>query len=415
MNNYQINRQDFYQKMENNSLVLLYSGALKQTSADECYPFYVNTNFYYLTGINQEDVYFLAAKIKGEVHETLFVIENDPNWVKWIGARLYPNEATAISGIEDIKFLPELDKVLVKLLNRKSLKRVYLDLEKHSFKGEVDFGKVLKDKINAISFDKNIIDCYQLITKIRGVKKPYEVEIYKKAVEVTKLALNEVMEYLPKAEYEYQVQACFEGAIKRIGNARVSFNTIAASGKNATVLHYSTNSCLIDHNDMILLDLGAEIGKYHADISRTYPTSGKFNDLQRKVYSIVLECNKYIISQIRPGVTIKDLQRMTIDFLANGMLEAGLMKEKEEISKYYFHGISHHIGLDTHDPIPRDNSILEPGNIISCEPGLYISELGIGVRIEDDILVTKDGNINLSEDIIKEIDDIENYMASFIK
>ena len=171
----------------------------------------------------------------------------------------------------------------------------------------------------------------------------------------------------------------------------------------------------LNKEDMILLDLGAECNNYHADISRTYPITGKYSPLQKKIYTIVLECNKHIIEMIKPGVSIRDLQNETINFLAEGCLKEGLIKDKEEIKNYYFHGVSHHIGLDTHDPYPRYSGTLVPGMILSCEPGLYFEELGIGVRIEDDILITEDGNINLSEDIIKEIDDIENFMSQYIK
>lgn len=409
MNNYQNNRYELLNKLEDNSLVILYSGALKQVSADESYPFKVNMNFFYLTGINQENVYYVARKNKGKIEEALFIYENDPVKVRWIGAYLYPEEAIEISGVNTIYFLDKFDQYLLKNLSK--VKNVYLDLEKTSYFGQVNFGKVLKDKVNAYAFDKKIIDVYFDIVTLRGPKKPYEVELYREDVRITNLALQEVMKRLPNLDYEYQVQAVFEGSIKYFGNARTSFATIAASGKNAAILHYSSNTMKLNKNDMILLDLGAENNMYHADISRTYPISGKFNDLQRKIYTIVLNCNKYIISLIKPGVSIRTLQNETINFLANGCLEAGLIKEKEEIRNYYFHGVSHHIGLDTHDPYPRYVGDLVPGMIISCEPGLYFEELGIGVRIEDDILVTEDGNENLSKDIIKEIDEIENFMA----
>lgn len=223
------------------------------------------------------------------------------------------------------------------------------------------------------------------------------------------------MKHLSSLEYEYQVQAVFEGSIKYFANSRTSFDTIAASGKNGAILHYRNNSMKLNKEDLILLDLGAEFNMYHADISRTYPISGKFNDLQRKIYTIVLDCNKHIISLIKPGISIKELQQETVNFLANECLKAGLINNREEIHNYYFHGISHHIGLDTHDPYPRYKGSLKPGMIISCEPGLYFENLGIGVRIEDDILVTEDGNENLSKDIIKEIDDIENFMDKYHK
>ena len=413
MNNYQNNRLELEKLIEDNSLVVLYSGALKQTSNDENYPFKVNMNFFYLTGINQDNAYLMIEKVNGKVLETLFIYENDPLKVRWIGAYLYPNEASEISGIEHIEFVNNFETTLEKKVKSNKFKKVYLDLERIPFDGQVNFGNLLKDKVNAINFSKLVVDIYPLIVELRGVKKPYEIELYKEDVKVTNLALQEVLKRLPTLEYEYQAQGVFEGSIKYLKNARTSFDTIAASGKNAAVLHYRSNNAKMNKEDLLLLDLGAEFNMYHADISRTYPISGKFNDLQRKIYTIVLNCNKHIISLIKPGVSIKELQNETISFLGNSCLEQGLIKEFDEIHDYYFHGISHHIGLDTHDPYPRYKGVLKPGMIISCEPGLYFENLGIGVRIEDDILVTEEGNENLSKDIIKEIDDIENFMAHY--
>ena len=413
MSNYVNNRQKLYNQIPDNSLVVLFSGALKQCSADENYPFKVNTNFYYMTGIDQDNAYLVVTKVRGEIEEHLFIYENDPIKVKWIGAYLYPNEAKEISGVENIHFIKEFDAYLLKQAKRKGIKNICLDLEKSPFEGQVDFGKVLKDKVNAYCYDKKIVDVYQTITLIRGVKEDWEIEIYQKAVDTTKLALEEVMKELPSLEYEYQVQGLFEYQIKKISNAGVSFETIAACGKNAAILHYRTNDAKLEGKNMILLDLGAEVGKYHADITRTYPIKGKYGELEKKIYQSVLDCNMYIISIIKPGVTNMDLQKETVSFLANECLKHGLISEKEGIRNHYFHGISHHIGLDTHDPHPRYAGTLVPGMIISVEPGLYFEDLGIGVRIEDDILVTEDGCKNLSKDIIKEIDEIEEFMAKF--
>lgn len=413
MNNYSNNRAKIYKELPDNSLLVLYSGALKQCSADENYPFRVNTNFYYMTGIDQDNTYLVVTKVRGEIEEHLFIYENDPVKVKWIGAYLYPNEAQEISGVENIHFIKEFDAFLLKQAKRKGIKNICLDLEKSYFEGQVDFGKVLKDKVNAYCYDKKIVDIYQTITLIRGSKAAWEVEIYQKAVDTTKLALEEVMKELKHCEYEYQVQALFEYQIKKIANAGISFETIAACGKNAAILHYRANNDKLEGKNMILLDLGAEVGKYHADITRTYPIKGKYGEIERKIYQSVLDCNKYIISIIKPGVTIMDLQKETTNFLAEECLKHGLIKEKEEIRNHYFHGVSHHIGLDTHDPHPRYAGTLIPGMIISVEPGLYFEDLGIGVRIEDDILVTEEGNENLSKDIIKEVDEIEAFMAQY--
>jgi Xaa-Pro aminopeptidase len=415
MNNFKNNRNKLIEKLEDKSICILYSGALKQMSGDESYPFKVNTNFYYVTGIDQDNVYLVICKNKNVIKESLYIAENDKTLIKWIGASLYPEEAKEISGIEDIHFINEFDDDIKKLIKQKSYKNVYLDLEKIDFDGQVHYGYKLKDLVNGIDFSKNVIDAYSIITRIRGVKEEYEIKEFEKAVDITKHALNKVMEKLPTLNYENEVRGLFEGTIRGLGNCDTSFSTIAASGKNAATLHYSLDNEPLKKDGMILLDLGAEYHKYHADISRTYPCDGKFKGKEKEIYEIVLGCNKYIISCIKPGETLRSLQIKTVEYLANECLKHGLISKKEDISNYYFHGISHHIGLDTHDPFPRGNEALVPGMIISCEPGLYFEELGIGVRIEDDILLTEDGNINLSKDIIKEVDDIEAYMAQFIK
>lgn len=413
MNKYTLNREKLINVLDDKSIVVLYSGALKQMSYDESYPFKVNTNFYYLTGIDQDNVYLVISKLKGEIKTSLYIAKNDETLIKWIGASLYKDEASEISGIDDIHYLDEFNNDLIKLVNKKSFKNVYLDLEKIDFDGQVHFGYKLKDLVNGIDYSKNIKDVYPLITRLRGIKEDYEIEEFKKAVEITNKALNKVMENLSSLNYENEVRGLFEGTIRALGNSDTSFATIAASGKNAATLHYFSDNEPLKKDGMILLDLGAEFHKYHADISRTYPCDGVYKGKEKEIYEIVLGCNKYIISCIKPGETLRSLQNKTIEYLASECLKHGLIKEKDEIKKYYFHGISHHIGLDTHDPYPSYNETLVPGMIISCEPGLYFDELGIGVRIEDDILLTSEGNINLSQDIIKEVSDIEAYMAQF--
>lgn len=415
MNKYVLNREKLINVLDDKSIVVLYSGALKQMSYDESYPFKVNTNFYYLTGIDQDNVYLIISKLKGEVKTSLYIAKNDETLIKWVGASLYQDEAKEISGIDDVHYLDEFNNDLIKLVSKKSFKNVYLDLEKIDFDGQVHFGYKLKDLVNGIDYSKTIKDAYPLITRLRGVKEDYEIEEFKKAVEITNKALNKVMENLPSLNYENEIRGLFEGTIRALGNSDTSFATIAASGKNAATLHYSADNEPLKKDGMILLDLGAEFHKYHADISRTYPCDGVYKGKEKEIYEIVLGCNKYIISCIKPGETLRSLQNKTVEYLASECLKHNLIKEKEEIKNYYFHGISHHIGLDTHDPYPSYNEALVPGMIISCEPGLYFEELGIGVRIEDDILLTREGNINLSQDIIKEISDIEAYMAQFKK
>ena len=208
--------------------------------------------------------------------------------------------------------------------------------------------------------------------------------------------------------YEYQLETYFDSSIKWNGANGYSFDTIAASGINGCCLHYSSNNSIIEDNSLILFDLGATYNYYCADISRTFPINGKFSPRQKEIYEIVLNGQKLMFENIKPGITQRDLNKILVDYFAKELKRIGLIKEDSEVSKYYYHGVSHHLGLDCHDLC--DYGPLEAGAVISNEPGLYIPEENIGIRIEDDVLVTEDGCINLSEEIIKEIKDIESFM-----
>ena len=184
-----------------------------------------------------------------------------------------------------------------------------------------------------------------------------------------------------------------------------------AAGKNATCLHYPSQMDRLKATDLVLFDLGYSVDGYSGDISRTYPISGKFNDLQRQIYSVVLLCNKAVIEYAKPGLTLMDLQNYCVDFIKNELLRTSLLKEEDDIKQVYYHSVSHHLGLDTHDISDR-NLPLQPGNVITVEPGLYFAKYGIGIRIEDDILISENGCEVLSRSIKKEIDEIEDLLSS---
>ena len=291
-----------------------------------------------------------------------------------------------------------------------NINNVYLDFSKEQKIRENLFIETYISNLKLNYDNKNFIDIYPLIVRLRMVKSKQEIEEMKEAIAKTNVGLREIMKSLREDTYEYKYSSLFYYTIQEYDYSPLSFPTICASGVNATCLHYPTPLAKTKKNDLILLDLGAKNNGYCADISRTYPISGTFSELQKIIYSIVLGCNKMVIETIKPGITIRELNNLVIDYLATHCLKANLIKNKEDIRNYYFHNISHHIGLDTHDCSFRDLP-LEPGNIISDEPGLYFKELGIGVRIEDDILVTEEGSYNLSGNIIKEISEIEKFIS----
>lgn len=407
-------REKLYNKLNDESVLILYSGVAKKRSADEDFPFVVNRNFYYLTNIKQENSILVVTKLGGIIKEYLFINEYSELKEKWTGRRITPQEARTLSDIPNILFTPTFDAQLQMILNNSNsidnINYIYMDLEKENKIGPETSTNDVANTLSLNYSNKKIIDVYEEIIKLRMVKSAGEIEEFKEAISKTNIGLQKIMKNLKGGIYEYQLSSLFYYTIQDYDYSELSFPTICASGVNATCLHYMTPLSKIDEKDLILFDLGSQNNFYCADISRTYPISGKFNPLQKTIYTIVLECNKLIIKSIKPGITIAELQQIAINFMAKECVKAGLMKEESEISKYYFHNISHHIGLDTHDPSLRELPLV-PGNIISDEPGLYFKELGIGVRIEDDILVTEDGSYNLSGQIIKEVADIEKAIA----
>lgn len=400
------NRKKYANLVKDNSITVISSGTIQNSSADEDFDFEVDKNFYYLTGINQEEVTFVLTKINGVVKEYLFIVKNDPIKVKWLGAKLEKDEAKNLSGIENILYDDNYIEDIKKMITSEIID-IYLNLERKSGY-HYEHNKVFSHKISKAFPELVINDCYRLIVDLRSIKTKEEVEMVKDAIEVTRIGIEKLMTESHPGMYEYQLENYFDFVIKDNGQRLHSFKTIAAAGVNATTLHYSFNNSLLKDNDLILFDLGTETNFYISDISRTFPINGKFTKRQREVYEEVLNVNKKCIEFLRPGLTKIEYNEYAKRLLTESCYRLHLIDKDEDINKYYFHSIGHSIGLDTHDPCFFENGI-EEGMLLTVEPGLYIPEEGIGIRIEDDVLITKDGCVNLSKSIIKEVDEIEEF------
>ncbi len=415
-NEFKERRNKVLEAMDDYSVAIMFCGVAKKRSEDEGYDFLGNRNFYYLTGIEQENSVLVLVKSAGNFKEYLFINEYNPVFEKWYGKRLTIEEATKVNIIDNCLYINALDAKLSTILDdngdEKSLvNNIYLDFDSEQKIKEGLFIEQYIESLKANYSNKEFKNIYPILAKLRMVKSTNEIEEFKEAVSKTNIGIRNLMKALKPGLNEYQLYSLFYYTIQDYDFSELSFHTICASGVNATTLHYPNPTGKVNDGDLILFDLGSKNNGYCADISRTFPVNGKFNDLQKKIYSIVLGCNKMIIDKVRPGITLEELNNYAKDYLAEGCLKEGLIESKDEISNYYFHHVSHYIGLDTHDISFSRNEPLQPGNIISDEPGLYFKELGIGVRIEDDILVTEDGSYNLSGNIIKEIADIEKAMA----
>ncbi|XMB87427.1 aminopeptidase P family protein [Mycoplasmatota bacterium WC44] len=414
-NNFINNREKLFERICDNSLVVMFAGIEKHKTADQYFDFEPNRNFFYLTGISRDNMVLVMRK--GEKNETyLFIEENTELKAKWDGARMSKEEASELSGIEvkNIRYLEAFDNFFqammgVSRLGSKPAEFLHLDILRskgNEHQETFEFSRKVKDLYPELQVKNVNIE----LGYLRMFKSDAEVEEIQKAVDFTNEGILNLMRNAEPGLYEYQIESFYKQSLM-FNNTTESFQTIAASGVNATTLHYVDNNAKVEDNTLCLFDLGSISNNYCSDITRTFPANGKFTDRQRAIYEIVLKANKESINYVKPGVTWTEINKFAKDILIKGLKDLGIIKEDSEISKYYYHGLGHFLGLDVHD-VGIYSEPLSEGMVLTIEPGLYIAEEKIGIRIEDDILVTKDGFVNLSADIIKEVHDIEEFMQN---
>lgn len=403
------NRKNLLNKMKNGEMAIFFSGEAPQSSADSHYTFRPDKNFFYLTGLIRETFILVLLKTENKVEETIFIEKPDFEIEKWVGRKLKIETVKEISGIESVQYLTGFDAWINKIIYSTNYDSMLLDLARMKFEGESTTAMEFATKVQKNYPFMIIKNSHKFMSELRSIKTDFEVEQIEKAINLTKNGLEAIMNSLKPDDNECVPSAEFNYSIMKNGSDGNAFSTIAASGENAVILHYVENDQKMEDGNLILMDLGAQYKQYASDITRTYPINGRFTDRQKVLYNIVLKANIEVAKMMKPGVNFSELNKRSTEILAEGLLEIGLIKDKSEISKYYYHGVSHYMGLDVHDLGFRD-VVLAPGMIFTVEPGLYISEEKIGIRIEDDILITEDGHRNLSEKIIKTVEDIEKFM-----
>ena len=408
-------RKKFAESLEDNSIAIIFAGNDIMKSEDEEYPFAVNNNFFYLTGIDEHGLILTVSKKNNHVKEILFINDYSERYQLWNGRQLTDVLAKEISGVEEVRYLSTYNRFINDAFSTPLYDTLYLDFSKNFEESGICPAFNLMKDVKARYPYINFKNCYKQICDQRYIKSPEEIGEIKKAISITKAGLERIMSTLKPNTYEYESDAEFTYAIQKRGSSDKAFATIAAMGKNACTMHYGFNDTIIEDGKLVLFDLGAKWKHYCSDITRTFPANGKFTEKQKEIYSIVLEANKRAIAQAKPGMTNRQVDsEIIVPFFAEKLKELGLIKEDSEARKYYPHSVSHPMGLDCHDVGGDPETHACPfvvGSVHTIEPGLYIPEYEIGVRIEDDILITEDGCINLSADIIKEVDDIEKFMA----
>ena len=403
------NRTRFSERMDDYSTAVFFSGKAPRESADQQYSFSVDRNFFYLTGVDRDDMVLVISKIAGKVTEALYIPPVDEHFEKWYGILMRKEEAIEVSGIKTIENRNDfLTQFASKLSSSDRPDNVYT----FSYITDADepydcyrsFAHWMRNQYPAVNI-KNSLD---ILIDLRSTKSEEEVEEIKTSIGYTKEALEFVMKNLKPGRFEYQIRADFEYQLM-LRNSRPSFHTIGASSGNAVILHYVELKRKMGDGDMILLDLGALSNNYASDITRTYPVNGKFTQRQKDIYNVVLGAQDVTMDAMHVGASETEVNDKVKSYFAKELKTLNLIKDDSEVEKYYYHSIGHPLGLDVHDLRRRDKTMQE-NNVYTVEPGLYIKEEGIGIRIEDDVWVTKNGIINLSKDIIKTVNDIENFM-----
>ncbi|MGL5379416.1 aminopeptidase P family protein [Clostridium sp.] len=410
---FKLNRQKVANEIANNSLAILVAGNAPKKTADEKYPFTPNRNFYYLTGINEENHVLIISKIKDEVKSYIFIKEVDEVKEKWEGRTIRNDEAIEVSGVDEVKYLNDLNSFIHKVISVHEDINVYFDLERDSYDASESISENISHEILRKYPQVKIKNINKLIGKFRLIKTKDEIDEMRKAIKITIDGVELLMKSSKVGIKEYELEAYFDFKCKTSGVKDFAFKTIAAGGRNATVLHYVDNDSKLKDGDLILFDLGAQYNYYNADISRTFPVNGKFTERQKEVYNAVLRVNEKIISEMKPGVKFIDLNKKAKNLIAEECINLGLIKNKDEVGKYYYHSIGHSLGLDTHDVELENRDVtFEAGMVYTVEPGIYIEDEEIGIRIEDDVLITETGNEVLTKEMIKSVEEIEKFMGN---
>jgi len=413
------NRQSVVNEIKVNSLVILTSNDEFPKCGDEDHQFRQNSELLYLCGIDQEDTFLTIAPWhpNPDYREILFIKNPNPEMVIWYGHRLSKEAASELSGVKNVLFTDDFESVLHDLMVNS--KHVYLHLPENP-RQKIDF------PTKEIRFAAQLKESYPLhryhrlapiLYPLRNVKKAAELKALQKACDITKAAFLRALKAVKPGIYEYEIEAELMYEMLRLGAKGYSFPAIVASGDDTCILHYVNNDKIMQNGDLLLMDFGADYANYAGDCTRTIPVNGKFSPRQKEVYNSVLSIYKETIPLFKPGMTIHKInayvfKRMEEEMIKLGLFTAEDVKNQDPakplFKKYFMHNTSHFIGLDVHDVGQRDWTF-QPGCVLSCEPGIYIAEEGIGVRIETDVVVGEKP-IDLMADLPIEIEDIERLM-----
>ena len=415
------NRKRFTGHLPEGSLAWFVSNDLHPRNGDQFFPFRQNSDLYYLSGVAQAETTLLLFPgcPNRDLEEVLFIFEQDQKTATWEGHKLSKEEASEVSGIRNVRWSHELDTLMTEVMSYAH--QVYLDFNEYPKfftelrTADLRLADKLKEKYPSHEYRRSA----PILHRLRMIKSDAEIDWIRDAIDLTGRAFYRVLKYLRPGVMEYQVQAEIDHEFMQQGVRSHAYAPIIASGMNSCVLHYTSNNDECRDGNLLLMDFGAEYMNYAADLTRTIPVNGKFTERQRACYDSVLKVQKEAIKMFVPGNTPERITKDTHKLMEKEMIALGLFT-KEDVKKqgkdaplfmkYLMHGVAHHIGLDVHDTGSKYD-VLEPGMVLTIEPGIYIREEKIGIRLENNILVTKKGPVDLTSEIPIEADEIERIMG----
>ena len=404
------------------SIAVFNSNDVMPTSADGTMPFKQATDIFHLSGIDQEEsLLVLFPNARDAKHrEILFLKETNEHIAVWEGAKLTKEQAAEVSGVKTVYWLDKFETIFNQLMTEAS--HVYLNSNEHN-RAKIEV-QTRDARFNKWCMNKYPLHKYRrsapIMHTIRAVKSQTEIDLIQKACDITEAGFRRVLKFIKPGVMEYEIEAELAHEFLKSRSSGFAYTPIVGSGPNACVLHYIENNSQCKDGDVILMDVGAEYANYDSDMTRSVPVNGRYSDRQKEVYNSVLRVMNKAIDMLRPGTMISKYhaevgKMMESELLALRLIDTNDIKNQDPdwpaYKKYFMHGTSHHLGLDTHDLGWYDRPI-EKGMVFTCEPGIYIPEEGLGIRIEGDVVVTDDAPFNLMRNIPKEIEEIEEIMNS---
>ncbi len=416
------NRENLRGLLKPNSMVILHANDIYPTNADGTLPFKQNSDLYYLTGVDQEEttLVLMPDAVDAKEREILFVKETNEQIAIWEGEKLTKEQARAATGIERIEWSHGFDGFLHRMVPQ--AEHVYLATNEHlraSVVVETRNARFIKDCQSRYPLHR-----YErlapLLHRLRITKDAEELKMLQRACDITEAGFRRSLGFIEPGVGEWEIEAELLHEFVRRGSRGFAYAPIVGTGKNACVLHYMENDKVCQDGDMVLMDVAAEYAGWASDLTRTVPVNGKFTKRQREVYDAVLRVFRGANGLLRPGNTPMDYQKQVIELMERELVQLGLFTAKEAraqgpdkalVKKYFMHGTSHHLGLDVHDVCPPHEPFAE-GMVFTIEPGIYIREESLGVRLENDVLLGKDANTDLMGRIPIEAEEIETLMAA---